>query len=251
MSFLERLRQAKNKLQHVETVVTFEDGSSHWMERSADGSFKQIELDDIADTAKELEGESSEPNGIGLNDQASCSCAIPPQLSKRQLKKRLRLARFGFVVDLNPDLQMANVAKGVFLGSQDVAHSWDLLQQHKITHIVNCATGVQNIYEGRIKYLNLSVLDLPHVNLIDYFDEAHAFMQKCVQAGGNVFVHCNAGVSRSPTIVLSYIMRFENKTLKEALNQVQAVRQVCPNPGFLQQLLMYESTLQKLAVTNG
>ncbi|VDK37874.1 unnamed protein product [Gongylonema pulchrum] len=95
-------------------------------------------------------------------------------LSNRQLKARLRRYNLGFVLDLNPDLQMANVSHGV------------ILMAHNITHIINCATGVKNIFLGKIKYLTLDVLDLPWTNLEQYFDECHEFMRKAVDGGGNV-----------------------------------------------------------------
>lgn len=237
-SFIERIRRAKNQLNHVETVVTLEDGSAIVVERGSDGSFKQV-LDD-GDDNLEISSEATE----GSVFKATTIGNDGVDLSKKQLKKRTRLRRCGFVIDMNPDLQMANVSKGVYLGSQDAAHDLEVLKEHKITHIVNCATGISNIYEGKFRYLNINVLDMPDVNLRMYFDEAHNFMRKCVESGGNVFVHCNAGVSRSPTIVLSYIMRFEDKKLKDALDQVQAVRRVAPNPGFLRQLLIYEEELK-------
>lgn len=72
------------------------------------------------------------------------------------------------------------------VGSQDVAHDYDILMAHKITHIVNCATGVENIFLGAIKYLTLDILDLPWTNIEMHFDKCHEFMKEAVEGGGNV-----------------------------------------------------------------
>uniref|UniRef100_A0A0N5AB85 Dual specificity protein phosphatase n=1 Tax=Syphacia muris TaxID=451379 RepID=A0A0N5AB85_9BILA len=233
-SLVERLSQAKKALGHVKTVVTSVDGSCTVVERCSDGSFNEV--DDNGDI-------DDQDSKLTTLEDSSKSHEVPSSISKRRLKKVERLRRYGFVVDLALDLQMANVASNVYLGSQDVAHSLELLLEYKITHIVNCATGIANIYEGKFKYLNVEVLDIPDVNIREYFDEVHQFMRTCVEAGGNVFVHCNAGISRSATIVLSYIMRYERVTLNDALKRVREIRNVSPNPGFMQQLKLYEEEL--------
>lgn len=53
---------------------------------------------------------------------------------------------------------------------------------------------------------------------------------------GKVFVHCLMGVSRSATLVLAFLMICEQLTLKEAARVVRQHRDICPNPGFLNQL---------------
>lgn len=69
-------------------------------------------------------------------------------------------------------------------------------------------------------------------------------------------VHCNAGISRSTTLVLAYIMTVEKKTVDEALAQIQVIRSgiyfkyFCiflvakPNIGFMSQLREFEKELK-------
>ena len=62
---------------------------------------------------------------------------------------------------------------------------------------------------------------------------------------GNVLVHCFAGVSRSSTIVMSYLMKKLGMTFKEVLDYVRKKRWVVnPNPGFVRQLKRYEMKLK-------
>ncbi len=53
-----------------------------------------------------------------------------------------------------------------------------------------------------------------------------------------------SGVSRSATIVLAYLMKYHHNTLKEAYLYLAEKRpQICPNEGFLIQLIRYEDEL--------
>mgnify|MGYP002078611109 CR=1 FL=1 len=53
----------------------------------------------------------------------------------------------------------------------------------------------------------------------------------------NVYVHCYAGVSRSVTIVVAYIMKYWGWNVENSISFVQAKRVVAkPNQGFMEQL---------------
>ncbi|ETN77966.1 dual specificity phosphatase, catalytic domain protein, partial [Necator americanus] len=125
-----------------------------------------------------------------------------------------------------------------------VAGDLTLLEGEGITHIVNCATGVPNYFPKKFKYLHLEVLDLPWTDIIQSFGEAHEFMKDCVDSGGKVFVHCNAGISRAASFVISYLMVHHAMSLQQAIEVVKSARpKVRPNMGFMQQLKHFEESL--------
>jgi len=49
-------------------------------------------------------------------------------------------------------------------------------------------------------------MDVPWENLSKYFLACNKFIKGALEQGGTVFVHCYAGVSRSATIVIAYLM---------------------------------------------
>ncbi|KAK7081566.1 dual specificity phosphatase 19, partial [Halocaridina rubra] len=150
----------------------------------------------------------------------------------------------GFVVDTKPDLRYSRILSGVVLGSQDVAHDLDILTSNKITHILNVATGIHNLFEGWFIYKTKEVFDTPACRIIDIFDECCDYIHSAVVGGGCVLVHCNAGVSRSASVVIAYLMRHYSMNYEEAFNFVKTKRTfVRPNVGFVEQLKEYEQKL--------
>jgi hypothetical protein len=63
-------------------------------------------------------------------------------------------------------------------------------------------------------------------------------------SGGRVLVHCHAGVSRSATVCMAYVMKTLNYDLRSAYDFVKSKRScVSPNLHFMGQLLEFEKRL--------
>ena len=81
---------------------------------------------------------------------------------------------------------------------------------------------------------------MPHLeraNII--FEEAHASNKK-------VFIHCAAGVSRSASLAIGYLMKLNKWAAEEALEYVQSKRPcVDPNYSFTWQLSEYHKYITK------
>jgi len=78
-----------------------------------------------------------------------------------------------------------------------------------------------------------------------YFKEAVEFIKTAVDKRQNVLVHCFAGVSRSCTIVIAYLVRFFGMEVYSALSFIKRKRPwVNPNYGFYSQLKRYYQQLK-------
>ena len=72
----------------------------------------------------------------------------------------------------------------------------------------------------------------------------HRFIRNAFMEGGRVLVHCHAGISRSATTVISYLMSEHGLLLNAALQFVRNKRWfINPNPGFIKQLQSFEREL--------
>ncbi|KAM6458268.1 dual specificity protein phosphatase 15 [Liasis olivaceus] len=131
---------------------------------------------------------------------------------------------------------MNKILPGLFLGNIIDAKDLDQLSRNNITHIVSIHESPQPFIPG-ITYLRIVLPDTPEANIKKHFKECIRFIHACRLQGGNCLVHCLAGISRSTTIVLAYLMAVTQLGWHEALEAVKAVRPVAnPNLGFRQQL---------------
>ena len=147
---------------------------------------------------------------------------------------------FGYVVDVKPDLQVGQVEEHLFVASQDVADDLALINKYGITHVLNVSGIPNQTLKPGVNYCNVCILDLPEEQLSSHFPECFQFLDAGVREG-SVLVHCNAGISRSVSIVVAYLMSRREKSLAEALDIVRTARpRAKPNEGFLKQLELFE-----------
>jgi hypothetical protein len=84
--------------------------------------------------------------------------------------------------------------------------------------------------------------DAPEMDLLTQFDQTHTWISENISSGGKVLVHCFAGVSRSASIVIAYIMKEFKMDYKNARSLVSRARKIIePNYGFERQLQFYSA----------
>ena len=85
-----------------------------------------------------------------------------------------------------------------------------------------------------------------------HFESVAKFTDEALTKGGAVCFHCAAGISRSSTMIISYLMTSKKLSLLDAFTTTYKARKVTwPNRTFLQQLIEYERQLQSKRVLPG
>jgi len=138
------------------------------------------------------------------------------------------------------------ILPGLYLGDYDNATDTTWLMKHNVLHILNISgTGYHPQWEKLfIKDVplvySLQIWDTSDQKISPYFDECIKFIDKGL-LHGSVLVHCQLGISRSPSIIIAYLL--EKKFLigyHEALSYVKERRRmVSVNDGFRRQLIQY------------
>ena len=135
----------------------------------------------------------------------------------------------------------------VFLGNEDNARDLGLLTSYAVTHVISLTQSVY--HPDKFSYYPINIDDSPVANIYQYFEPCVEFINSVLDApssadGRNVLVHCAAGVSRSASIVIAYIMSAQRVDYETALALVRADRYyVCPNEGFVLQLRQWQMAL--------
>lgn len=66
------------------------------------------------------------------------------------------------------------------------------------------------------------------------------------EAGAKILVHCQAGVSRSATITVAFLLQHSRMSMTDAYRFVKSKRQIIsPNFNFMGQLLDFEQALNQ------
>jgi protein-tyrosine phosphatase len=74
---------------------------------------------------------------------------------------------------------------------------------------------------------------------------AYQFIDRAVRNKENILIHCIVGVSRSPSMVIYYVMKKLNLNYQDAFNFVKSKRSIInPNDAFKQQLQKYNPNLK-------
>ncbi|VEL15171.1 unnamed protein product [Protopolystoma xenopodis] len=148
------------------------------------------------------------------------------------------------------------ITDNIILGTYPSKDNVPILIKNNVKFILTLDTVPldQSIFSDfTLKYFN--VMDEEFQDMLGIFDEAFDFIDKSSSMGA-IYVHwfvcayftiSTAGVSRSATIVIGYLMMKRSLSFKDAFEFVVSKRYcVNPNIGFVHQLKMFETMKWKV-----
>lgn len=140
--------------------------------------------------------------------------------------------------------RLSKVTESLYLSNNEAACNRTLLHAHRITCVINVSLEGPVGTPPVLEYLHFPLADIPETPLCDYFKTVADKIHEVEANGGCTLVHCVAGISRSATLCLAYLMKHRAKTLLEAHTHLKKCRPLIePNIGFWGQLIAYELEL--------
>jgi len=153
----------------------------------------------------------------------------------------------------------------LYVGSLSAVADKDLLHQHHISHLVQVldAPWLPISEKDGFNCYHISILDHHTVDLKPHLEAACNHIDRALRSGRNVLVHCqqvshfsnsvwgggggsfkltippaiSRGVSRSPAIIIAYLIRNHGMTFDHAYAFLKRKRAcIKPNPGFVHAL---------------
>jgi len=120
----------------------------------------------------------------------------------------------------------------MYLGAMHHACAANVVEELGITHILNCSLAIPcyHIENESIEYARIPLDDVESSNIGSYFQAAADFIDQCnpkyttSSTQNRILIHCAAGISRSSTTVISYLIQRSidwNPVEKDCLNMIR------------------------------
>lgn len=141
---------------------------------------------------------------------------------------------------------MLLVDSGLYIGTAADLNDSQALRSAAVTHVLSVDSedpaAKLLAADGNVRLKWINVLDEATSDLLSRLDDCFLFIREAVEGGSAALVHCQAGRSRSATVVTAYLMKTHKLGFTEAYQRLRALKaDVQVNSGFEEQLRLYES----------
>lgn len=145
------------------------------------------------------------------------------------------------------------IIPNLYLGGIAAVSDPQLLVQQGIRAICCCVRELEfptREFCPEVEYYRVDVEDISREPIELFFPEATEFIHSWMSREQPVLVHCRAGVSRSASCVIAYLMTYHQLSLHDAFFLVRSRRNiVTPNIGFMEKLGEYEEEVRNTEAT--
>ncbi len=148
---------------------------------------------------------------------------------------------------------MSEILPGLWLGNLNCTYDYEFLHEARISHVVTILEsdhGTPAMADLHLKQLSIRMYDSDTEPIYDVFERACAFIHMGLTKGSGVYVHCLMGMSRSPTLVAAYLIKYHGLSDKEAIDFLVSKRPIVdPNDGFRAALARWYKVREEHATT--
>ncbi|CCW60618.1 unnamed protein product [Phytomonas sp. EM1] len=132
----------------------------------------------------------------------------------------------------------------LYCGSLRSAQSQMVYRKLDISYVLTIGRGLMPVPPDGGSHKVIVVDDIPGADISYSFQEAAEFINESQAKGKGCLVHCFAGLSRSATIVIAYLMSEKKMRMDEAYMLTKKGRPaIFPNKGFFEQLIELDKRL--------
>jgi len=220
----------------------------------------ELELADACERAAFSEAQAS----VDALRQSATNAAAQMDVEKSCVSTMEAMETAGMGEALRAKLKRPNMGKhdachrvlpGMWLGGvAGLAKDGEELRRRKVTHLVSVISTqsceIPSFIRGHLHILSNDTEEAAE-GLSAHFAEVCRFVDAArSEPRGCVYIHCGAGISRSPTVAASYVMWKLGVSAAAALQLIKRARpNIRPNVGFVKQLRQWE--VDMLALPGG
>jgi len=178
---------------------------------------------------------------------------------------------------------LSEVTTNIYCSNFEIACNAETLINYRIYKVISLGAAkpkatLDDYRKRKIKNYHFCITDDPNQDLTNVFIHTYKLILDTVGDGRKILVHCDAGISRAPSIIIAYFLRRQylisyNKYLQELeefniveesrykkmedlcrfddsklLTFIKFVKRarpcITPNPGFIQQLFLFERNIK-------
>jgi protein-tyrosine phosphatase len=136
------------------------------------------------------------------------------------------------------------IGTNLYISDYNGVSDLDQLNMYNIKHVFNtCASKLDEF--PNIIYSNIIMSDDSGFDISQFFGELFTNFDKIISNGENLVVNCQAGMSRSASVLIGYLI-YKGSTFEDSYNLLKSCRNIIkPNQGFTAQLKKYEIDLRR------
>ena len=134
--------------------------------------------------------------------------------------------------------KISHITSNLFLGS--VRHPRNQTEEFcglKPDVIINCCNEYTHSAIPDCIIENYPIDDGVNATIEPYLDPTADSIHGHIEQGRRIYIHCMQGRSRSPSVVIYYLMKYQKMSFDKAYAEVAQVRPIIlPNPKFVEEI---------------